>query len=74
MDMNVLKFKTTIRCGGCIASVTPALDLIKDIDSWKVDTSSADKILTVRTHAPISEDLIISALKEKGFQAELIIL
>ena len=68
--MNVLKFKTTIHCGGCIATVTPALQLIQAIDSWEVDTTTADKILTVRTHTPISADLIISSLKDKGFQAE----
>ncbi len=72
--MNILKFKTTIHCGGCIATVTPALKMIQAIDSWEVDTSSADKILTVRTNVPVSADIIISSLKEKGFQAESITL
>jgi len=47
--MATLQFKTNINCGGCIARVTPRLNEVKGISSWKVDTDNPDKILTVET-------------------------
>ena len=46
--MDTLKFKTNIKCGGCIATVTPFLNDQKEISSWTVDTNSAEKLLTVQ--------------------------
>ena len=42
MEKNILKFKTSINCGGCIAKVTPYLDSVKGITKWEVDRT--DKI------------------------------
>lgn len=67
--MNTLKFKTTIKCGGCIATVTPFLNKIEGISSWSVDTNSPDKILTVETEN-VTTDEIISILKSAGYQAQ----
>ncbi len=47
-NMNTLKFKTNINCGGCIAKVTPFLDKAEGIASWSVDTNVPEKILTVK--------------------------
>jgi len=69
--MNTLKFKTSIKCGGCIATVTPYLSEVKGIVSWNVDTTTPLKILTVETEG-ISPDEITTALKTAGYQAELI--
>ena len=69
--MNTLKFKTTIKCGGCIATVTPFLNKIDGISNWSVDTNSPDKILTVETEM-VSPEEITNTLKTAGYQANLI--
>ncbi|NDW18933.1 copper chaperone [Dysgonomonas sp. 216] len=65
------KFKTTINCGGCVARVTPALNKIEGIDSWNVDTSNPDKILTVEANGA-TEQQIISSVQALGFDIEKI--
>jgi copper chaperone len=45
--METLKFKTNIKCGGCVATVTPYLNKFSDIEKWEVDTQNPDKILTI---------------------------
>ena len=67
--MNILKFKTNINCGGCIARVTPFLNKQEGIDSWEVDTDNEDKILTVQSTGASSED-ISATLMKIGFKAE----
>ena len=69
--MNTLKFKTNIKCGGCIATVTPHLNQVKGIISWNVDINNPHKILSVETENVASEE-ITSILNGVGYQAELI--
>lgn len=70
--METLKFKTTINCGGCVATVTPHLNQIKGIEKWSVDTTNPQKILTVETSVTKPE-VIIEKLKEAGYKAELLV-
>jgi copper chaperone len=70
--METLKFKTNIKCGGCIAAVTPALDSLKGVDQWEVDTSNPDKILTIKASDGLSSGSVTGALREKGYSAERI--
>ena len=69
--MNTLKFKTNVKCGGCIATVTPHLNQVKGIVSWNVDTNNPDKILSVETEN-VTPDEITTILNGAGYQAELI--
>ncbi|MGV3508124.1 MAG: heavy-metal-associated domain-containing protein [Sphingobacteriaceae bacterium] len=67
--MNTYKFKTTINCGGCVATVTPHLNGEPNIKNWQVDTDNPEKILTVEAENIQPED--VKALVEKlGFKAE----
>lgn len=68
--METLKFKTNINCGGCIATVTPALNELKDVQHWEVDTANPDKILTVKAGDNLTAVRVIDALKQKGYKAE----
>lgn len=68
--METLKFKTNIKCGGCIATVAPFLNEIKSISSWEVDTSSPDKVLTVEGTA--GQEQVIQTLEKAGYNAEKI--
>ncbi|MFD2146083.1 heavy-metal-associated domain-containing protein [Mucilaginibacter antarcticus] len=70
--METLKFKTNIKCGGCIAAVTPTLNTLDGVAKWDVDTANPDKILTVELNEGLTASEVISALKSKGYNAEKI--
>jgi len=67
--METLKFKTNIKCGACIATVTPHLNEVQGIDTWAVDLKSPERILTVETNGATTEQ-VAQALKEAGYKAE----
>ncbi len=70
--METLKFKTNIKCGGCIAAVSPHLNKLSVIENWEVDTQNPNKILTVEGKPGIDTDQIIDTLEEAGYKAEKI--
>lgn len=61
-----LKFKSNIKCAGCIANVKPFLDGISDIKNWEVDILTPSKILTVKGNKGVEEQ-VISAIKAAGY-------
>ena len=65
----VLKFKTNIKCVGCIGKVTPALDQTVGANNWEVDLASMEKALTVRTE-DMDADSVVGVLQAAGFRAE----
>ena len=67
--MRELKFKTNINCGGCIQTVTPFLEAEQGIQHWQVDTSTADKILTVEGEA-IQKEAVIKTVEKAGFKIQ----
>jgi copper chaperone len=69
--METLKFKTNIKCGGCVAKVTPFLNETPGIAAWEVDTGNADKILSVRTDKADAEQ-VKRQVEKAGFRAEKI--
>lgn len=68
--METLKFKTNIKCGGCVAKVTPGLNETAGIDQWEVDINNPEKILTVTSDS--KEHQIVAAVKDAGFAIEKI--
>ncbi len=70
--MSTLTFKTNIKCSGCIEKTTPVLNKIAGENNWKVDTQSADKLLTIITEEPVNTQVLIEGLKEKGYKAEIV--
>lgn len=69
--METLKFKTTIKCTGCLTTVTPYINRTQGIESWDVDLNNLDKILTVKGQ-DLNEESIKNALQEAGYTAESI--
>lgn len=69
--METLKFKTNIKCDGCLAKVTPKLNKTAGEDNWEVDIKTPEKILTVASEN-MDESAIVSAIKEAGFTAQRI--
>lgn len=68
--METIKFKTNIKCTGCLAQVSPALNETAGENNWKVDLDSSDKTLSVQGDLQAAE--IIAAVKKAGFTAEKI--
>lgn len=66
--MQTLKFKTNINCGGCIKAVTPTLNGEKAIQTWQVDTTNPDKMLTVATD--LNAEQVLALVESAGFKAQ----
>jgi copper chaperone len=66
--MKTLKFKTTIKCNGCVNTVTPFLEKSNNINKWNVDLENPDRILAVETEG--NADEVKDLLKEAGYKAE----
>lgn len=67
--MKKVQFKTNINCSGCIASVTPFLNIVDNVISWKVDTDNPDKILEVELEDENVED-VINAVRKAGYSID----
>ena len=65
--METLKFKTNIKCDGCIATITPFLTPENGIEKWAVDLQSPDRILTVETDD--SAGKVTELLEKAGYKA-----
>ncbi|MBK7940031.1 MAG: heavy metal transport/detoxification protein [Lewinellaceae bacterium] len=63
-----LKFKTNIKCMGCVAQVTPALDDTAGAGNWDVDLQSPDRPLTVKGGKTDAAG-VTAALAKAGFKA-----
>lgn len=70
--METYKFKTNIKCGNCIATVTPFLNGITEIENWEVDTKAPEKTLTVTAKDYLQTSKVIEELKKAGYQADTI--
>lgn len=66
--METLKFKTTIKCSGCIAKVTPHLNEVVGEGKWEVDINNPAKILTIT--GTTTEIRVKETLEKVGFTAE----
>lgn len=69
MSTQTLKFKTNIKCSGCVATVKPFFDQADGIQDWAVDLEHPDRLLTVQT-AQLDEEDIIRLLREAGYHGE----
>lgn len=69
--MNTIKFKSNIKCGGCIAAINESMNEMVGENKWEVDLSSENRILTVKTENVTSEE-ISEKLKNLGYTAEKI--
>lgn len=66
-----IKFKSNIKCAGCIANVKPILDGLSDVRNWQVDILTPNKILTVMGNEGV-EEKVINAIKAAGYTLEKI--
>ena len=61
--MSTLRFKTSMKCGGCVSKVTPSLNGIDGIKTWKVDFTMPQSTLEVETDENIGQQ-VIDAVKK----------
>ena len=66
--METIKFKTTIKCSGCVSKVTPFLNEALGEDNWEVDYTNPSKVLTVVGETDYSK--VIEAVEKAGYKAE----
>jgi len=64
--MKTLRFKTSIKCNGCINNVTPYLNHIEGVKSWKVELTLPQSTLEVEAENDI-EQQVIDAVKNAGY-------
>ena len=68
--METLKFKTTIKCSGCLAKVTPVLNEAVGEDNWEVDIQAPEKVLTIASDDLINPADVVKAIEGAGYKAE----
>ncbi|HCM77973.1 MAG TPA: heavy metal transport/detoxification protein [Cytophagales bacterium] len=68
--METIKFKTDIKCSGCVAKATPYLNEAFGEDNWEVDTSNPSKVLTVIGEQ--DEVKVKTVVAKAGYKAEKI--
>ncbi len=70
--METIKLKTNIKCGGCIATVTPFLNQSVGEGNWQVDTQNPDKVLTVNADG-VTTETVKAAVVQAGFKVEVLV-
>lgn len=68
--METSKFKTTIKCLGCLEKVTPFLNQTAGAGNWEVDIQAPEKTLTVSKKNTVTDQAIVKAVEEAGFKIE----
>ena len=66
--MKTTKFKTTIKCSGCVSKATPFLNEALGEENWEVDTNDPSRILTVIGESDKTK--VIKAVERAGYKAE----
>ncbi|MBL7856315.1 MAG: cation transporter [Cyclobacteriaceae bacterium] len=66
--METTKFKTNIKCSGCVATVTPFLNEAVGENNWEVDVNNPAKVLTVTSETEARK--IIEMVEKAGYKAE----
>ena len=69
--MQVLKFKTNVKCGGCKKKVANFLDNNPSVSKWDIDLNDPDRVLVVEGNS-INAQQIVQYVANAGFKAEII--
>jgi copper chaperone len=65
--MEKILFKTSLKCNGCIQAITPGIESIPEVQNWKVDLESPDKVLEVTATVDISGK-VLENVKKAGYE------
>lgn len=67
--METLKYKTTLKCDGCVAAVKPGLDRMEGLKNWSVDLNSPDRTLTALVETSDLSEKIVETFERAGYKA-----
>jgi copper chaperone len=67
--MAAYTFYTTLKCGGCEATVKPFIEAVPGLESWKVDLTDPKKPLTAKGEH-LEKAAVKAAIEQAGFKAE----
>mgnify|MGYP006295332105 CR=1 FL=1 len=73
--MKTLKFKTSLKCQGCVNAITPYMNEAEGVKSWRVDLDSPEKWVEIDTDDTMkkkSKKDVEKAIKTAGYQAKLV--
>ncbi len=65
--METLRFKTSLKCSGCVNAIKPGLDSMNTIIRWAVDLENPDKVLEIESDEDISGE-VMDSVKKAGYQ------
>lgn len=68
--METQKFRTDIKCSGCLSKVTPHLIEALGENNWEVDFNNPAKTLSVKGETSV--DIVKEAVQKAGFKAEIV--
>jgi copper chaperone len=66
-EIHKIRFKTNLKCAGCVRAITPGLESLNAVENWSVDLDQPEKILEVEAQSDISE-MVIESVKKAGYQ------
>ncbi|MFC2151192.1 heavy-metal-associated domain-containing protein [Bacteroidota bacterium] len=66
--MKTLRFKSSLKCNGCVNAIKPGMDAIKEIHSWRVFLDVQDKVIEV-DFDNAEEDKIANAVQNTVSEA-----
>lgn len=67
--MSIQRFKTSLKCQGCVDKVTPGLNQLENVFSWKVDLTDPNRLLIVESEEA-TDRAVITLLESLGYKAE----
>jgi copper chaperone len=65
--METIRFKTNLKCGGCVKAITPGLESLNSINTWSVDLENPDRVLEITAPKDVTEQ-VIESVKKAGYQ------
>ena len=68
--METMKFKTNLKCSGCVEKVTPYLNEAVGEKKWEVDLNDPARVITVAGGS--DETRVKQAFERAGYKAEKI--
>lgn len=70
--MELLLFKTDIKTKKKIKIIAPIFNNHTSIFNWSVDTEDIDNVLRIETNKNLQENDVITLVKTKGFNCEIL--
>ena len=67
--MDTLKFKTNLKCAGCMYAIKPFMDNIEGVKSWDVNLDDPEKTVTVENESATVEESK-EAIGKAGYNGE----